>query len=133
MTGAEIGYFVAVIFALTGLALIVCGCVLRSWRNAVMGVVMMGLSGFGAEGVYDSQPLPRADVRQASIGDGCVARTLRSGLAELDEPMTRQGLSDIEDDCERQAKRLAKSEAKQAVLEQQRQAAHQPEAEVGKE
>lgn len=133
MTWAGIGYFVGFIFALIGLALIVCGCVFRSWRNVVMGVVMMGLSGFWALAVYNSQPLPQADVRQASSGDGCVASTLRSELAEADEPMTRLELFDIEDECERQAKRLAKSEAQQAVLEQQRQAAHQPEAEVGKE
>ncbi|WP_110648742.1 hypothetical protein [Salinicola peritrichatus] len=99
----------------------------------IWGGVGLLLGGLEAWNVFHGQPLSPNHVEEALVGSPCVAMAMRAQLAEADEPMTRRGLSAIENDCEHRAEKKAELEAVQAVLEQQRQAARQPEAEIGKE
>ncbi|WP_342595605.1 hypothetical protein AAGT95_03730 [Salinicola lusitanus] len=139
MTGGWTDYLfsLGVLFTGAGMVLgaIVFSSRLQFHRWAVLllwGIFFLFWSGWQAWSTYHAQPLSPSSVKEALGSNLCVAAAVRTRLDEFEQPMTRQELLDIEDDCECQAEQLAKSEADQAVLDKQRQAARQPEAEIGK-
>lgn len=134
------GYLFSLCLLIVGVGLVGGAIVFRfripcHWWGILLlwGGAFLFLGVWQARFVYHTQPLSSDSVKEALGISPCVAGRIRDQLDEAEQPITRNGLSDIEDDCERQVEKKAELEAVQAVLEQQRQAARQPEAEIGKE